>query len=73
MSIPVDIFRTNIDAARRRHRAAVAEEIAQAIESAAEQIDQAIETDPERYFEEQASHWAKVYAKIAREVGARDV
>ena len=61
-SIPVDIFRTNIDAVRRRHRAAVAEEIAQAIESAAE-----------RYFEEQASHWAKVYAKIAREVGAADV
>ena len=73
MSIPVDIFRTNIDAVRRRHRAAVAEEIAQAIESAAEQIDQAIESDPERYFEEQASHWAEVYAKIAREVGAADV
>ena len=62
VSIPVDIFRTNIDAARRRHRAAVAEEIAQAIESEAE-----------HYFGEQASHWAEVYAKIAREVGAADV
>ena len=73
MSIPVDIFRTNIDAVRRRHRAAVAEQIAQAIESGAEQIEQAVESDPERYFEGQASHWAEVYAKIAREVGARDV
>ena len=61
-SIPVDIFRTNIDAARRRHRAAVAEQIAQAIESEAE-----------HYSGEQASHWAEVYAKIAREVGAADV
>lgn len=73
MSIPADIFRTNIDAVRRRHRAAVAEQIAQAIESEAEQIEQAVESDPERYFEGQASHWAEVYAKIAREVGAADV
>ena len=39
----------------------------------AEEIAQEIESEAENYFGEQASHWAEVYAKIAREVGAADV